>query len=100
MEKRYSGPVHPGEILEEEFLKPLGLSRNALAIALGVPSQRINEIANCRRAVTADTAMRLGRYFGTSARMWMNMQANYDLRMVEQTTPAAELARIQPRVMA
>ena len=92
----YRGPVHPGEILEEEFLKPLGLSRNALAMALGVPAQRINEIANCRRAVTADTALRLARYFGTSPRWWTNMQAAYDLRVAEQAV-SVELERIRPR---
>ena len=99
MAKTYSGPVHPGEILEEEFLKPLALSRNALALAIGVPSQRVNEIANCRRSITADTALRLGRYFGNSAQTWMNMQVEYDLRVAEQAT-LTQLARIQPRVSA
>lgn len=92
----YTGPIHPGEILEEEFLKPMGLSRNALAIAIGVPAQRVNEIANCRRSITADTALRLARYFGTSPRWWTNMQAAYDLRVAEQAAAAA-LARIRPR---
>ncbi len=74
-------PIHPGEILREEFLLPLNLSANALAIALGVPAPRINDIARERRGVTADTALRLARYFGTSAEFWMGLQADYDLRI-------------------
>jgi addiction module HigA family antidote len=76
-------PVHPGEILREDFLIPLGLSANALAKALSVPAPRINEIVRERRGVTADTAMRLARYFGGDARSWMNLQAAYDLRVAE-----------------
>jgi addiction module HigA family antidote len=76
-------PVHPGEILREDFLIPLGLSANALAKALSVPAPRINEIVRKRRGVTADTAMRLARYFGGDARSWMNLQAAYDLRVAE-----------------
>jgi len=76
-------PIHPGEILREEFLVPLNLSANALAIALGVPAPRINDIARERRGVTADTALRLARYFGTSAEFWMGLQADYDLRLAE-----------------
>ena len=70
---------HPGEILAEEFLKPLGLSANALALALRVPANRITAIVNGQRAVTADTALRLARYFGTSPEFWINMQAGHDL---------------------
>ena len=72
-------PVHPGEILSEEFLKPLGLSMNQLALALRVPGNRINAIVARERGITADTALRLGRYFGTSPQFWINMQARYDL---------------------
>ena len=72
-------PVHPGEILLEDFLKPLGLSQYALAKGLNVPPRRINEIVLGKRAVTADTALRLGRFFGTSPRFWLNLQAAYDL---------------------
>ena len=72
-------PVHPGEILREELLKPLGLSANQLAIALRVPSGRIVEILNEKRSITADTALRLARYFGTSPDFWMNLQKTYDL---------------------
>ncbi len=76
-------PVHPGEILREDFLIPLGMSANALSKALNVPAPRINDIARERRGVTADTAMRLARYFGGDARSWMNLQAAYDLRVAE-----------------
>ena len=73
-------PVHPGEVLREDFLVPLGLSVNALSVALGVPATRIHEIVKERRAVTADTAARLARYFGGDATSWLVMQANYDLK--------------------
>jgi addiction module HigA family antidote len=76
-------PVHPGEILREDYLVPLGLSATALAKALNVPSQRVNEIVRERRGVTADTAMRLARYFGGDARSWLNLQSAYDLRVAE-----------------
>lgn len=87
-------PIHPGEILREEFLVPLNLSANALAIALGVPAPRINDIARERRGITADTALRLARYFGTSAEFWMGLQADYDLR-IAATVANDALARIQ-----
>lgn len=73
-------PVHPGEVLREDFLVPLGLSVNALALALGVPATRIHEIVKERRAVTADTALRLAQYFGGDAVSWLALQANYDLK--------------------
>jgi len=76
-------PVHPGEILREDFLISLGMSANALSKALNVPAPRINDIVRERRGVTADTAMRLARYFGGDARSWMNLQAAYDLRVAE-----------------
>jgi addiction module HigA family antidote len=72
-------PVHPGEILMEEFLGPMELSQYRLAKDIGVPPRRINEIVHGSRAITADTALRLARYFGTSARFWLNLQAQYDL---------------------
>jgi len=74
-------PIHPGEILREEFMKPHGLSQNALARALNVPPRRINEIVLEKRGITADTALRLGRYFGTTPEMWTGLQADYDLRL-------------------
>lgn len=74
-------PIHPGEILHEEFMLPRGLSQNALARALHVPPRRINEIVLEKRAITADTALRLARYFGTTAELWAGLQADYDLRL-------------------
>ncbi|MEK6572717.1 MAG: HigA family addiction module antitoxin [Chloroflexota bacterium] len=76
-------PIHPGEILREDFMKPLGLSMNKLALGLRVPVTRIAEIVHGRRGITPDTALRLGRYFNTSARFWLNAQAAYDLESVE-----------------
>lgn len=76
-------PVHPGEILREDFLVPLGMSANALAKALNVPAPRINDVVRERRGISADTAMRLARYFGGDARSWLNLQAAYDLRVAE-----------------
>jgi addiction module HigA family antidote len=77
--------THPGEILREEYLVPLGLSARALAKLLGVPANRLTEIMRGTRDVTADTAIRLGRYFGTDPRFWMNLQAAYDLSKAEKT---------------
>ena len=74
-------PIHPGEILREEFMKSHDLSQNALARALGVPPRRINEIVLEKRGITADTALRLARFFGTTAEMWTGLQADYDLRL-------------------
>jgi addiction module HigA family antidote len=72
-------PIHPGEILLEEFLRPLGISQYRLAKSISVPPRRINELVHGNRAVTADTALRLSRFFGTSERFWMNLQTRYDL---------------------
>jgi addiction module HigA family antidote len=83
MPKNGMRPVHPGEILREDYLVPLGMSANALAKALNVPAPRINDIARERRGVTADTAMRLARYFGGDARSWLNLQSAYELRVAE-----------------
>ena len=74
-------PVHPGEILLEEFLKPMGISQYRLAVDISVPPRRINEIVHGKRAVTADTALRLARYFGNSEGFWMNLQTRYDLEV-------------------
>ncbi len=83
MSKNGMRPVHPGEVIREEFMAPLGLSANALAKALNVPTPRINDVIRGRRGVSADTAMRPARYFGGDARLWLNLQAEYDLRVVE-----------------
>ena len=79
MKKNKLAPVHPGEVLLEEFLKPMGLSQNRLALSIGVHPRRINEIVLGKRRVSAETALRLGRYFGMSPQFWMGLQAEYDL---------------------
>jgi addiction module HigA family antidote len=76
-------PIHPGEVLREEFIIPLGISAHALALELRVPAPRINEIVRERRAVTPDTALRLARYLGTTPQFWMNLQISYDLKIAE-----------------
>jgi addiction module HigA family antidote len=76
-------PIHPGEVLHEEFLLPLKLSANALAQAIGVPANRVSQIAACEREVTADTALRLSRALGTSPQFWLNLQMTYNLRTEE-----------------
>jgi len=78
-------PVHPGEILLEEYLKPLGISQNKLGRDLNVPAQRINDIVRGQRAITVDTALRLARYFQTSPQFWLNLQARYDLEIAQET---------------
>jgi len=85
-------PVHAGEILMEEFLKPLGLSQYRLAVDISVPPRRINEIVHGKRAITADTALRLARYFGNSEGFWMNLQVRYDLE-VQRDRLAGRLER-------
>jgi addiction module HigA family antidote len=75
-------PIHPGEVLMEEYLEPLGITQHRLAVAIGVPPRRINEIVHGKRRITADTALRMARYFGTSERFWMNLQGRYDLEVV------------------
>jgi addiction module HigA family antidote len=89
-------PIHPGEILREEFMKPRGLSQNALARALNVPPRRINEIVLEKRGITADTALRLARYFGTSAEMWTGLLADYDLRRARYERARIIEREIQP----
>jgi antitoxin HigA-1 len=79
-------PVHPGEVLLEEFLEPMGLSQNQLALALRVPARRINEIVQGKRRVTADTALRLARYFTMSPQFWLGLQMDYDLDVAEDET--------------
>ena len=97
MPKNAMRPIHPGEVLREEFLVPLGLSAHALAQALRVPATRINDVVNERRAVTADTALRLARYFGTTPEFWMNLQAAFDLRSAEAGSKAAIERDVLPR---
>ena len=89
-------PIHPGEILREEFLIPHGLSANALAMALHVPATRIGEIVNERRSITPDTALRLARYFGGDAQSWLNLQQAYDLKTAEQQILPAIIREVHP----
>jgi antitoxin HigA-1 len=92
--------IHPGEILREEYLTPLGMSAHALAMALRVPSPRINDIVLERRAVTPDTALRLARYFGTTAQFWSNLQSAYDLKMAEKENGGKIDKEVQPLQVA
>ena len=93
-------PIHPGEILREEFLIPLAITANALALALKVPASRINDIVLERRAITPDTALRLARYFGTTADFWLNLQTAYDLRVAKQQRLPAIEREVFPRESA
>ncbi len=88
-------PIHPGEVLMREYLEPLGVTQHRLAIAIGVPPRRINEIVHGKRRITADTALRMARYFGTSERFWMNLQGRYDLE-VERDRLVDTLDEITP----
>lgn len=93
-------PIHPGEILREEFLIPLEMSAHALSQAIRVPATRVNDVVNGRRGVTADTALRLARYFGNSAEFWLNLQAAYDLRTAERDVAPKIEKEILPRKAA
>ena len=95
MEERIYPPMHPGRVLEFEFLEPLEITPYALAKAIGVDAPRIYEIVRGRRAITADTALRLARYFGTSPEFWLNLQSHYDLE-VEEGRAGESVAKIQP----
>ncbi|AXE39408.1 HigA family addiction module antitoxin [Acidipropionibacterium virtanenii] len=88
-------PIHPGEILMEDFIKGFGITQNKLAVAIGVPPRRINEIVHGKRGISADTAIRLARYFGTSEEFWMNLQSNYELR-IEWRALRDKVAAITP----
>lgn len=89
-------PIHPGEILREEFLVPMGMSASALAIELHVPAPRINDVVRERRAVTPDTALRLARYFGTTPQFWLNLQSAYELRKAEGELGKKIQSEVQP----
>ena len=93
-------PVHPGEILRDDFLEPLGISVYELAAAIKVPRSRANDIARGRRAITPDTALRLARYFGTSAEFWVRLQAQYDLEIAERTLRRGIDKEVSPRAAA
>lgn len=97
MPKYAMRPVHPGEVLREEYMRPLELSANALARALKITPARVNDIVRERRGVTADTALRLARYFGTDAQSWLNLQTAYDLRVAEIAAGKEIQRKIKPR---
>jgi len=92
-------PIHPGEILMEDFINGFGITQNKLAVAIGVPPRRINEIVHGKRGITADTAIRLARYFGTSEELWMNLQSSYELRL-ERRVLRDKVAAITPLAVA
>jgi len=94
--KKDLAPIHPGEILLKEFLEPMGISQNKLAQALHVPARRINEIVLGKRSLTADTALRLARYFGTSPELWLGLQMDYELDMTEDALEEKIKKEIQP----
>ncbi len=101
MTKKVLPPVHPGEILLEEFMKPLGISQNQIAHDLKVPPRRINEIVRGKRGITIDTALRLGRHFGTSAEFWINLQTHYELEVAEDNKLTERVNKeVTPRATA
>ena len=93
-------PIHPGEVLLEEFLKPMGLSQNRLALDIGVPARRINEIVLGKRRITADTALRLARYFGMSPQFWLGLQMDYDLDITADKMGSRLEREVRPRALA
>lgn len=99
MSAPFMTPIHPGEVLAEEYLAPLGITQHKLAVAIGVPPRRINEIVHGTRRISADTALRLARYFGTSERYWMNLQGRHDIE-VERDRLADTLDDIRPLAIA
>jgi antitoxin HigA-1 len=94
--EEHAVPIHPGEFLREDFMKPLGLSANALALALRVPVTRVSEIIRERRGITVETAMRLGQYFGTSTEFWINMQKSWELAVANNELLPRIRAEVQP----
>lgn len=93
-------PIHPGEVLLEEFLKPMGLSQNRLALDMGVPPRRINEIVLGKRSISADTALRLGRFFGMSPQFWLGLQMDYDLDVTADALAARLEREVKPYALA
>ncbi len=97
-EKLYA-PIHPGEVLMEDFIEGFGITQRKLAVSIGVPPRRINEIVHGKRAITADTALRLGRYFGVEPQFWLNLQSRYELELAEDRV-ADQVAEIKPLQVA
>lgn len=98
-EENLIDPIHPGEVLMEDFIEGFGITQNKLAVSIGVPPRRINEIVHGKRGITADTAIRLARYFGTSEEFWMNLQSHYELRL-ERRVLRDKIAEITPLKVA
>ncbi|OFT61561.1 HigA family addiction module antitoxin [Corynebacterium sp. HMSC05E07] len=92
-------PIHPGEVLNEDFIKAFGITQHKLAMAIGVPPRRINEIVHGKRGITADTALRLGKYFGVEPQFWLNLQGRYELEVAEDSI-AEEVNSIEPLEVA
>lgn len=92
MANKTFSPIHPGEILEEEFLKPMGISQSQLARDIHVPHRRVNEIARGKRSISPDTALRLSRYFGNSAEFWLNLQTTYDVRVLQSEEDYSDIS--------
>lgn len=92
-------PIHPGEVLMEDFIEGFGITQNRLAVSIGVPPRRINEIVHGKRAISADTALRLGRYFGVSPEFWLNLQSRYELELAEDRV-SDQIAAITPLQVA
>lgn len=98
VEKLYP-PIHPGEVLMEDFIEGFGITQNKLAVSIGVPPRRINEIVHGKRGITADTALRLGRYFGVEPQFWLNLQTRYELEVAEDLS-GERIAEIKPLQVA
>ena len=99
MGKKLYPPIHPGEILMKDFIEGFGITQNRLAVSIGVPPRRINEIVHGKRGITADTALRLAQYFGTSAEFWINLQGTYELELAEDLV-GEQIAAITPLQVA
>ncbi|WP_308221296.1 HigA family addiction module antidote protein [Microbacterium aerolatum] len=99
MSEKLYPPIHPGEVLMEDFIEGFGITQNKLAVSIGVPPRRINEIVHGKRAITADTALRLGRYFGISPQFWLNLQTQYELELAEDRV-SEQIAAIKPLKVA
>lgn len=99
MDEKLYPPIHPGEVLMEDFIRGFGITQNKLAVSIGVPPRRINEIVHGKRGITADTALRLGRYFGVSAQFWLNLQTRYELELAEDRA-SEQIAAITPLKVA
>ena len=98
MSRKQLDPIPPGEILKEDFMRPLGITVTALARDVGVPANRISQIVNGKRALSADTALRLGKYFGVSPEIWLDLQSEYELRVARRTTWKRPEPRVRTRV--